>query len=194
MVIVLPRDPDRDELAAGVQVAAALGRHGEVTDPAPLLATTAELPDDLDEHGLVLVGDAAGELRAGTDVGTAPVAGAGSTAAVLALVDSPYDEGRSALVLRGSGAGLLLAATSLGDRATLASLRGDRTALSVDLPAQVLRDRLAAEGDAGPPEALAPTLEESFLDDRPWFVPGLVLAVGFLVAVGLWVRYRWRRA
>ena len=190
LVVVLPEDPDDDELTAGLQLAAAYGRWAEPGSGPLLLTTSDALPDDARDRGVVLLGDADAELGEALDLGRGPVdLAAGSAQAVLGLGASPLDEDRTALVVHGDGPGLLLAARALASRGIVTTLRGSRAALAGSSPPAAL----AGSADAVPPVELAPVLGGRWFEElRPWTIPALVLLAGLLVLLVVTARYRWR--
>ena len=191
ITILLPNEPDRQMVAAGVQLAAAVGRWLPASAPAPVLTTVAALDRRAAlDSGLILVGGADGQLGERLDVGDPPNAGPGQAAAVIGLVPSPLDDDRAALVIRGDGAGALLAARTLASRTGLEELDGSRAAIRGDLPPVAL-----ADGNEGsPPPELAPVIGgRSFLEERSWAVPAVVVLVALLAVLVLLARARWGR-
>lgn len=191
VTVVLPESPDAPTLAAGLQVAAAVGRWSDPGSRAPALVTADRLTAAQRGGGLVLLGDADEQLGEAVDLGRSTVEpGPGEAVALLGMVPSPLDEDRTALVVHGDGPGLLLAARQLGSRTGLAALRGDHAALVGGGAAVALS---GAPGEQ-PPAELAPVLGGPWYGEvRPYTVPAVVLLVGLLAGLGLVARHRWRR-
>jgi hypothetical protein len=191
--IVLPARPTGAELAAGVQLAAAIGRWGGPGTPSPVLARVPDLSAAAKRGGLVVVGRARGEL--GRRLAVPSDADAPPGSGHLALARSPFEDGRDVLVVAGrDGAGLALAARALTQRASLERLAGASVRVSARGGPQALR---AAQPAGAPPLALAPVLaeDEGFLASLPrWFFPALVVLLAFLLFVFRLVRGRMRAA
>lgn len=190
VTVVLPRDPDSATVRAGLQMSAAVGRWSDPGALPPELVTVGDLTGRQRAGGLVLLGAADAQLGEEVDLGRTTVEPRpGEATALLGLVESPLDDGQTALVVHGDAAGLLLAARTLGARSGLASLRGDHAALvGTALPATLS----TAVGEE-PPAALAPVVGGPwYMQVRPYTVPALVLLAGLLVVLGLLARARWR--
>ena len=191
--IVLPARPSDAETAAGVQLAAAIGRWGGPGTPSPALARVPDLSAAAKRGGLVVVGRARREL--GRRIAVPLDASAPPGSGHLALARSPFEDERDVLVVAGrDDAGLARAARAVTERASLERLAGASVRVSASGGPQAVR---AAQPAGTPPLALAPVLveDESFLDSLPrWFFPAVVVLIAFLVFVSSLVRGRMRGA
>lgn len=180
--VVVPDRASQEELTAGLQVAAAIGRWADPGAPLPRLVTAGALGAAAEDLDLVLVGRARTSARIDAP---SPRAGEG----VLALRPNPRSEDRTVLVVDGRGPALVGAARALARRADVERLAGSAVRVGDAAP----RALTEAEPPGLPPVALAPVLEDDDgpLGDLPnWAVPAAVLLVAFLAFVVLLVRRR----
>lgn len=189
--VVLPAGPSAAETAAGLQLAAAIGRWGDPATPTPVLTRLADLSATAKRGGLVLIGRARGQLgkHVDTSANTAAAPGSGR----LTLARSPYDNDRDVLVVAGGDdAGLALAARAVTQHATLERLTGSAAQVSAKDAPQATS---AAQPAGQAPLALAPVLadDKGFFASLPrWAFPAAVVLIGFILFVVLLVRRRAR--
>lgn len=202
--VVVPEPPTSADLAAGLQVLAALGRWID-TDVAfpPRLMTTDQVGTQAHQQSLILIGGpehnsvsaTAASLQPALFTSADPAAyqlTAGERRSRLHLAQSPWNRTQVILVITGSdSAGLALGAAALGERALLDTLRGQTAMLVEGLPPQTL----AAATPAGmPPTELAPRVETLLIERAPaWQVVGAVVLGAFMAGLGVIGATRWRR-
>lgn len=204
--VIVPEHPTPEERQAALQAIAAVGRWNAWTEPVtPQVMTPAEISDEeMQDRSIIVVGGR-GQNEAtesfGDDVLPAvepPVyTSADDPYGVLAMGASPWAEGKTALVLSGSGEegeGILLAAAALGDGEVLSGMQGTRIAVTGDLGPQTV---VGANPANEVPEELAPQI---LPDERPWIeriaawqVVGAIVLVAFLALVIGVVMLRWVR-
>lgn len=179
--VVLPDRPTRDQIAAGLQVASALGRFSEPSEALPELTTAGALGERRDAD-LILLGDADRQVGERIDAPGGVTGGAGS----LVLRESPWNDGRHVLALDGD---LMKAARALASRSTVERLVGTAVVVRATTDPEAVA---ATKGE--PPLLLAPVRDESLADRIPvWAIPSAVVLVALLVIGGLVVRRRWLR-
>jgi hypothetical protein len=192
--IVLPSNPTPEDLAAGLQVAAAAGRWVGVAATPPLLVRASQLSaSQRHDFNLILIGRADRDL--GKVIPTAAQAhirpaGRGVSVAVLAEAESPWNRDRTVLVLHSiGGSGLLLASQAMASVSDSDKVHGREVAVAGRINPQTL---LPAKPPGQPPAELAPTAEPGVLERiPPWALPSAVLLVTLLAAAVVAVRIRW---
>lgn len=207
VAVVIPQGPTAAEIAAGLTVLAAIGRHtaGEIpADQLPKLVTADRLTDD-ERKGrhLILIGgpernsQSAAATNSVKDLFTLadPAVsrpGDGDRRGLLRLVQSPFASTRTLLAIGGNGPeGVKLAADALNRTATLAQLRGKAAVVVGQVGPQTVSP---ADNPASPPAALAPQVESS-LDQRlaTWQIIGATGFGAIIAALLLIVGARLRR-
>lgn len=192
-LVALPDAPSAAELAAGLQMMAALGRwSGVAALPVPTLVTAGALDEATrNAAGIIAVGSGArngltaalGERNSALrEVPAAPVTqlGTDATRATLHLVQSPWNRDRAVLVVAAAdAAGLHAAAASLSGRAVIQQLRGQVAALTGDSTAQVLLDVRPASAIPFSPQMLR--------EISPWQVVAVVLLVAMIAVLAILV-------
>lgn len=206
MTVVVPDDATPQEQQAALQAVAAVGHWNAWSAPiVPEVMTAGEISSEaLQDRSVIVIGGperngAANELGDETLQATAPTAYAEADApyGVLALGDSPWSDGATALLVAGSGddgEGTLLAATALDDQEVLSRMRGTRVAITGDLGPQTM-------AGAEPSTSMRSDLSPQVLpDERPWIeridawqVVGAIVLVAFLALVIGVVQIRWIR-
>lgn len=175
-----------ESLAAGVQMAASIGRWSTAV---PALVNASEVSSRrLSAANVVLLGNADKALKKPVALAAKPVgASADDVVAFAGLVPSPFKSSFTALVIHGSDAGVLATARFLGTLAGVESIAGTRAAVISTAPnAQILQ----AESGAAPPVELAPVAQKSRIRNET--IVGAVILAAFLLTVLLVIRYRWR--
>jgi cellulose synthase operon protein B len=203
--VVLPGSPSTEEMEAGLQVMAAIGRWSYDQSVVPRLVTANQVDAQLRRQGhLVLLGEpgrnpllaeAANQIPSLAEV-TYPVAyraGAIAPVATLHLARSPWSRAHTVLAIQSdSPDGLRLAAQALGQRETLLAFRGQSLLITTDMALQTLEP---AAPPPGAPEELAPQVIIPITERlQPWQVVAAILLGAFVSALILilLVRYRWR--
>ncbi len=188
--IVLPDSATPGQVAAGLQLAAAIGRWADPRAPLPELLRARDVRPRLSDLALVLVGDAARQLGRGFGAPLDVPLAAG--AAMVGLARSPWNADRDVLVVRGDDAGLQLAARTLAGAEGVEGLAGtvmtirpgaDSNVTAVDAPRPQ------------PPAVLAPVIpdeDESLWEEiPPWAIPAGVVLLMLLALGTVVVRRRW---
>ena len=207
VAVVIPQGPTADELAAGLTVLAAIGRHtpGEIAaDQLPKLVTADRLTED-ERKGrhLILIGGPDRNSQSAAASNTLkelftladPAAsrpGDGDRRGLLRLVASPFASARTVLAVGGnSPEALKLAADALNRGALLAQLRGKAAVIVGQVGPQTVTP---ADNPASPPAALAPQVQNS-LNQRlaTWQIIGATGFGALLAALLLIVGARMRR-
>ena len=207
IAVVLPQGPTAEELAAGLTVLAAIGRHtpGELTrDQLPKLVTADRLTEDERRtHHLILIGgpernaqsaaaaSAAKDLFAVADPAVYPP-GDGERRGMLRIARSPFASNRTILAVFGDGPmGLQAATDALNQTTTLAQLRGKAAVIAGAIGPQLITP---PESPGAPPAALAPQVRTP-LNPRiaTWQIVGATGFGALLAALLLIVGARLRR-
>jgi len=203
--LILPENPNIDELAAGLQVMAALGRWTmEEVTMFPRLKTAEQLSnEERQKNHLILLGSPArnsaseiavrlAQALSKPDVPAVYRLTSGERKAYLYLLPSPWARDRKILLLWADEAGSLnLAAAALAQNNLVEQLQGRMVAVVDNLPPQTL---VAAEPTPALPPALAPRIETPLVQRLPtWQVVGAILLGAFLVLTVIVVSSYWRR-
>lgn len=194
-IVAMADTPDDDDLQAGLQIMAALGRWtGGNHAPLPRLLVAGSVSPNERNQALITLGDAtrnslvaalvqANALPAQADAAIASQLGAPTGDATLRLVRSPWNRNRAVLaVTAGDAGGLLTAARGLAGRAIFGKLRGQTAVVSTGPTPQILVDSRPV-----------PSLWERF---APALLRGLtppqVVATGLLLALLAVLMILWR--
>jgi hypothetical protein len=205
VTVVIPARSSAVELAAGLAVMAALGYWSGSEEAAwPRLVTDAALTDEERRGHLIVIGGPEQNAVSGAARSRdrtlfqdtppplyGPPAGGAPSWGTLQLDRSPWGPGHALLAISGSNAeGLRLAASALGQTATLSQVQGRTVFLAEGFAPQTTA---AADPVEPPPPALAPRIARSFRERlQAWQVAGAVLLAGFVATVALVLTRRLR--
>jgi hypothetical protein len=184
--VVLIDGNGQGAVALGVQAAASVGRwaNAAAVQVMPVSSLTAS---ERKGANLLVVSDAEAVDRQLVLDAKPAAAVSGSVVAFAGLKASPFDSGRTALVVAGEDAGKMAALRALGSLAGVEKVAGNVVAVVSNSPRA---QTLVAETGAAPPVELAPTLTKSRI--RSETIIGAVLLAAFLVSIVLVIRFRWR--
>ena len=179
--IVLPRGRTSAELAAGLQVAAAIGRWSEPQAPLPRLIAFDDLDIARERDSLALVGRAGAQLRARTGL-PEDARKLGRGEGVLAVRRSPWSPHLTVLFAIGADdSGLARTARALAQRAVVQRLAGS----AMHVVPRAAPDATANVVPIGqPPAVLAPVLAVDGSAPEEWSGRALPAAVLLLVVLG----------
>jgi hypothetical protein len=192
VVVVVPDDPTDWELAAGLEVCAAVGRWQEQGAPAPLLVTADAVTEQQRERsGFVLVGDADADLGEEVSLGDlAPIRRSTDVVGYVGLIESPFSSHERAVVIHGEDEGLFAAARALGSGASLGSLRGTRAVVTAgDDVAEAPNAQALRASDLDPPSILTPEVKTKLV--RGETIAVAVLLAALVLIAALVIRFRW---
>ncbi len=207
IAVVIPQNPTPDDLAAGVTVLAAIGRHTATaipTDRLPKLVTADRLSDaDRKGRHLILVGgpdrNSVSAAAAGTMSNFFTIAdpavyrpGQSEQRGTLRVARSPFSNNHSLIgVLGNNPAGIKSAANALLYADTITQLHGLAAVVSEGVAPQTVTP---AENPGTPPTALAPTVQVPLRDRfAAWQIIGAIGFVALLLALLLIIAARFRR-
>ena len=190
VAIVVPDAPTPEELSAGLQVAAAVGRRSAGSSVLPRLVRAGDLrPGDRAKADLVLIGRAGRQL--GRPVGLPGGARVPGGEGGLVVAASPWASSRTAVAVLGEGSGLVRAGRALARTSTATALVGSAVRV---VPAAGPEALAAGDPQGQPPDELVPVVETGFWHDLPtWAIPAAVTLVALLLVGVAVVRRRWWR-
>lgn len=194
--LVLPPQPAIQDVQAGLELAAAMGRWVTLKDvPPPILLTANDIGDDRNGP-LVILGSRerhplAAMLNAASNTPFVYQPGR-SAQATLSIVPSPWQSGaRVLLIAAADSEDLRLGVRALREWALLRVLRGSQAQITADPDPTVVSLTNPLQT---PPQTLTPRIEVTLLERFPaWQVVGSILLIALVATAVLVIRIRWLR-
>ncbi len=194
--LVLPPQPAIQDVQAGLELAAAMGRWVTLKDvPPPILLTANDIGDDRNGP-LVILGSRerhplAAMLNASSNTPFVYQPGR-SAQATLSIVPSPWQSGaRVLLIAAADSEDLRLGVRALREWALLRVLRGSQAQIAADPDPTVVSLTNPLQT---PPQTLTPRIEVILLERFPaWQVVGSILLIALVATAVLVIRIRWLR-